>query len=174
MIGLNIKIHCPIFPDGGSVCIFPLLQTSYHAHGWGATVFSGYILTFRLIGLSPLDLGPGLDLLRHGADEIGNRNPHLLDQLRDQPVLLGQKSQQEMLLLNLLISVFQSDPLTALGCLYRFLRKFLNIFTFWDGYRMIGSRTLTRVPLPGSESMERPYSSPRRIRILRWMFSNAI
>ena len=90
-------------------------------------------------------LYPRIDHLLHAVFKIRKLDLHLLDQLRDQAVLLMEQSIQQMLLLYLLISCVKCYLLEVIHCLYGFLCKFTDIHKLTSSYRIIEQELFIRI-----------------------------
>lgn len=82
-----------------------------------------------LIGLPAAHghLGQLLYFGLHSRPEGGRRQPHMLDQLGNQAVLLLKQRGHQMGLLDLLVSIFLGHSLGGLDGLQRFLGKFVGV-----------------------------------------------
>ena len=79
------------------------------------------------VKLSTGNLNFGIQCFLYCVNKIFLLDLHLLDQLKDQAVLLCQQCIQKVFLLNLLIAIFISNLLKILDSLYGFLCKFTDI-----------------------------------------------
>ncbi len=108
------------------------------------------------IGLPAGHLHPFVQSLLYSLFKESSIYVHLCDKSGDQALLLHQKAVQQVLLLNLLISVFQSSLFQIIHCLDGFLRKFLKIHmtscfsSAWPSQSSASGKISVRIRVPGS------------------------
>ncbi len=87
----------------------------------------GLVKILADISLAAGYLRSSLNRLFQAVIKISLLDPHLLDEPGNQGIVLMNKRVQQVLLLDLLISVIRSNLLKIVDCFDRFLCKFLNI-----------------------------------------------